>query len=169
MKRALIIIAPEGYQDAEYAGTRKGLEQAEYDIVVASKHAGQCSGKLGGTEEASVALNDVKASDYDCIAFIGGPGTNVYFSDAQALRIAHEAAKAQMPLGAICIAPVILAKAKALSGKRATVWDSGGEQAGILERYGAQYTGEDVTRDGMIVTANGPPAAEEFGRTLGSL
>jgi protease I len=62
-----------------------------------------------------------------------------------------------------------LAKARVLEGRKATVWDSGGEQAALLEKYGAEYTGDTVTVDGLIVTANGPAAAEEFGRTLAAL
>jgi protease I len=31
---------------------------------------------------------------------------------------------------------------------------------------GADYTGESVTQDGRIITANGPEAAREFGKTI---
>lgn len=169
MKKALVILAQDGYQDREYAGTRGELGKAGFGIVVASVRAGECQGKLGGKEQAAVALRDVRVADYDRIAFIGGPGAGALASDPEALRIANDAVRAEMPLGAICIAPVILAKAHVLDGRKATVWDSGGGQAGVLERYGAIYTGEDVTVDGKIVTGSGPSAAEEFGRTLASL
>ncbi|MFH1670476.1 MAG: DJ-1/PfpI family protein [Patescibacteria group bacterium] len=169
MKQALIIIAQQGYQDMELGGTRDGLVAAGFEIVIGSSEVGSCSGKLGGSEKATIALKDVKVKDYDCIGFIGGPGTIQFFDDPEALRIAHEAVRLQKPLGAICIAPIILAKAKVLDGKKATVWDSGGEQKRVIEQYGAQYTGDNITVDGMIVTANGPPAAAEFGRTLAAL
>jgi len=169
MPTVLIIIAPEGYQDVEYEGTRKGLEEAGFDIVIASKEAGECHGKLGGTEQATVALRDVNIEDYDRIGFIGGPGAGAYASDPEALKIANDTARAGKPLGAICIAPTILAKAQVLSGKKATVWDNNGENQALLEKYGAQYTGDDITVDGMIVTGNGPGAAEEFGKALAAL
>jgi protease I len=169
MSKALIILAQERYQDLEYQGTRSGLEDAGNDIIVASKEVGTCSGSLGGTQEATVALKDVDVADYDVIAFVGGPGAAALASDPDALKIANEAYRADMPLGAICIAPTILAKAQVLSGKRATVWDSGGEQIELLETYGAEYTGETVTIDGKIVTGNGPAAAEEFGKILAAM
>ena len=169
MPKALIILAQEGYQDLEYQGTRSGLEGAGNEIIIASKGVGSCKGGLGGSEEATVALKDVKVSDYDYIAFIGGPGAAAYASDPDALKIANEAYRADMPLGAICIAPTILAKAQVLEGKRATVWDSDGEQIQLLETYGAEYTGEAVTIDGKIVTGNGPDAAVEFGKTLAAI
>jgi protease I len=74
-----------------------------------------------------------------------------------------------MVLGAICIAPTILAKAGVLKGKQATVWDAKGEQIAILKAAGARYTGNEVTVDALLVTGNGPNAAEEFGRTFATL
>ncbi len=169
MLPALIIIAQNGYQDTELEGTRKGLLGAGFDIVLASTAAGECHGKFGGVEQATIALKDIKIEDYDRVAFIGGPGAHALADDPQALRIARETAVSGNILGAICIAPVILAKAGVLSGKHATVFDTDGKQASLLEESGAHYTGEPVTVDGQIVTANGPEAAMEFGRVLAGL
>lgn len=168
MPNALVVIAQEGYQDTELDGTRTGLTEAGFAVVLCSKEKGVCRGKLGGTEEAAVAMRDIEVENYDRIVFIGGPGAGEYASDSDALHLAQEAKRAGMPLGAICIAPIILAKAHVLQGKQATVWDSRGEQAAILEQYGASYTGEPVTVDGNIVTANGPDAAIDFGKAMAS-
>jgi protease I len=170
MRIALIILAQQGFQDHEYEGTRKGLVNADFGIVIASKKVGECSGKFGGTVEATVALKDVKVAEYDRIAFIGGPGAAAYASDPEALKIANETVRANIPLGAICIAPTILANAHVLEGKKATTWDDGrGTQVALLEQMGAIYTGDTVTVDGLIVTGNGPEAAEEFGKAFASL
>jgi len=164
--KALVIIAKDGYQDIEYAGTRKGLDSAGYSVTVASTAVGTCRGKLGGTEEATMSLKDVNVADYDVVAFVGGPGAAPLADDPQAQRIAREALEQGKRIGAICIAPTILAKAGVLKGRKATTWDSGGVQAALLKQCGADYTGAPVTVDGNIVTANGPAAAEEFGRRL---
>jgi protease I len=165
-----MIIAQNGYQDLEYKGTREELERGGFSITVASDQGGTCRGKLGSAVNGAIPLKQVKVSDYDLVAFIGGPGAEAYTRHPEALRIAHDAAAEGHPLGAICIAPLVLAKAKVLEGKRATVWDDGrGTQAGILRQAGAEYTGDSVTRDGLIVTGNGPEAASEFGRTLVAL
>lgn len=169
MSKALVVIAKEGYQDKELAGTKKGLEEAGISITLASTEAGPCTGKLGGTENADIALHDVVVSDYDRIAFIGGPGAHQLAKDFDALNVARTAADAKIPLGAICIAPTILAAAGILRGKHATVWDKDGEQERFLAEHGAIYTGAPVTVDGLIVTGNGPDAAEEFGRMFATL
>jgi protease I len=169
MRKVLFIIAQQGYQDRELEGTRQGLVDAGFSVVLASTEAGECSGKFGGRELADVALRDVNVQDYDRIAFIGGPGAAALADDHEALRIANDAVRADVPLGAICIAPVILAKARVLTGRKATVWNLDGEQGAVLEKAGATYTGDLVTVDGKIVTGNGPEAAVEFGKTLAAL
>ncbi len=168
MSKALLIIAQQGYQDRELAGTRKGLG-ANYEITIGAKETGTCTGKLGGKEEATVSLRDVDVKAFDRIAFIGGPGAATLASDSDALKVANDAYRAEVPLGAICIAPTILAKAHVLDGKRATVWNLDEKQAHILTEYGAEFTDETVTVDGLVVTGNGPDAAEEFGAALAAL
>src|SRR4030067_631187 len=65
----------------------------------------------------------------------------------------------------ICIAPVILANAGLLKGKRATVFPSGLES---LNRGGAVYTGGDVEGEGKMIKRCGPTAADAVGeRVLG--
>jgi protease I len=170
MRAALLILAQQGFQDHEYEGTRMALEDAGFSIVIASKAQGLCTGKFGAKVHATVALQDVVVESYDRIAFIGGPGAFAYASDADALKIANDAVRASIPLGAICIAPTILAKARVLEGKKATTWDDGeGTEIAFLEKMGATYTGDTVTVDGLIVTGNGPEAAEEFGRAFAAV
>lgn len=169
MQAALVIIAKEGFQDTEYEGTIDGLRAAGYEVRLASTEAGDCVGKFGGIVTADLAMRDVNVDDFDRVAFIGGPGARVLKDDEDAKRIARETVSKNKVLGAICIAPTILARAGVLKGKRATVWNEDGEQSKLLDEEGATYTGEDVTIDGLIVTGNGPAAAEEFGRTLAGL
>lgn len=169
MKPALIVIAQEGFQDVEFAGTKQGLEAAGFPIVIASTEAGECTGKFGGKEIASIALRDVVVTNYDRIAFIGGPGAHALVDNFDALNVARTTIEAGIPLGAICIAPKILANAGLLKGKNATVFDTDGSNEQFLINHGAIYTGESVTVDGLVVTANGPDAAEEFGRRFAGL
>ena len=169
MPPALLIIAQNGYQDVELDGTRKGLLEANFEVVLGSTKKGPCVGKFGGEEKATVAMKDVKVSDYDRIAFIGGPGAGNLWQDNDAKRIAKDAADANMILGAICIAPKILAAAEVLTGKKATVWNEDGDQEGFLAMHDVHYTGETVTIDENIITANGPKAAVEFGKKLAAM
>ncbi len=170
MSSALLIIAQNNYQDRELEGTRKGLIAAGFDVVLASSEAGTCTGKFGGSEVATIALKDVRIDAYERIAFIGGPGAEALVTHEEALRIAREAAASGTPLGAICIAPLILAAAGVLQGKQATVWDDGyGTQIRELERAGAIFVDAPVVEDGLLLTGNGPAAAGAFGKRLAKM
>jgi protease I len=169
MKNALLIIAQNGFQDHELDGTRAGLLEAGFTVTLASTKVGECTGKFGGTEHALIALKDIDGSMYDRIGYIGGPGAHALRDDADAKRIAVDTVNAGKPLGAICIAPTILAAAGVLNGRNATVWNQDGEQSGYIEQHGARYTGESVTTDGLIITADGPQSAVEFGKAFASL
>lgn len=170
MKTALLVIAQNGYQDVELAGTQNALLAAGFEVTLASSEAGPCIGKFGGSEEALFAVREVDALSYDVLAFIGGPGAGVFKDDPAMLDLIKRRAATGKLLGAICIAPTALAVAGVLDGKRSAVWDDGqGTQIKLLEQHGATYTGDRVTVDGTIVTANGPEAAEEFGQALAKM
>lgn len=168
MSPVLIVIAQEGFQDHELKGVRDAFLRDKKEVVLCSSRKGPCHGKFGSVESATMSMSEIDVRGYRCIVFIGGPGAAELASDGDALRIAREAASAAIPLGAICIAPTILAKARVLDGKKATVWPSQ-EAIDVLCRYGAVHTGESVTVDGIVVTGNGPDAAEEFGSALATL
>jgi protease I len=169
MRDALLFIAQQGFQDVELNGVRDALQDAGFRVTLCSGEIGDCLGKYGGHEQATVALRDADPAAYDRVALIGGPGAAAYAADDDALAFAERMADTGKPFGAICIAPTILAAAGVLRGKRATVWNQDGMQQRTLEEAGAVYTGEDVTVDGLLVTGNGPDAAAAFGRAFASL
>ncbi|MEK6845127.1 MAG: DJ-1/PfpI family protein [Nanoarchaeota archaeon] len=164
--KAVFIIAQVGYQDLEYNIPKKILENAGIETVTASKRGGTCSGKLGGMVKDTLALADVKAELYDAVIFIGGPGAVNYQQDAEAHKIAQEAKNSHKLLAAICIAPTILAYAGVLERRKATVWNEDGQQERVLTSHGVRYVNESVVVDGKIITANGPAAAEKFGKKI---
>ncbi len=163
-KKALLVVAPRNFRDEEYFDTKQVLEERGVSVTTASKSQGEILGMLGRTATADISLDEVNGADYDAVVFIGGNGAQVYFNDSSAQRIAVTASEAGKTVAAICIAPVILANAGLLRGKRATCWD--GEFSSQLRAGGADCTGEDVVRDDMIITANGPAAAKDFGAEI---
>ncbi len=164
--KALLIIAPEGYQELEYGKTKEVLEKNGIEVITASKKIGLCKSGQGGSVKATVSIDDVDVLQYDAIVFIGGPGSAIFQHDAEAHLTAQEAVTEGKVLGAICLAPTILAYAGVLEGKKATVWNGDGKQGKVLEENGAVFTGQFVTVDGKIVTANGPAAVEVFARKI---
>ncbi|MFP3949650.1 MAG: DJ-1/PfpI family protein [Candidatus Micrarchaeia archaeon] len=170
-KKILMIIPAEKYRDEELEIPKKYFESGGLETTIASTRAGECSGMMGGTATAEKSLEEVKVSEYDAVAFIGGTGTPSLRSNERALEIARETKKQGKVLGALCWAPTTLAKAGVLEGKKATVWFGDDPEYGmktdkVLEKYGATYTGEGYAVDGNIVTADGPDNAENFAREI---
>lgn len=163
-KKVLMIIAPTDFNDTEYTTTRNVLTQSGATVSVASMTTQTAMGMQGTQVTPDLTINDVNVANYDAVVFIGGAGAETYFNNTQAHLIATTAYSQGKKIGAICIAPVILANAGVLDGKRATVFD--GTYATMLEGGGATYTGESVTVDGNIVTANGPGASSEFAQRI---
>lgn len=165
-KNILLVVAPNGYRDEEFREPKEVFDEAGATVTVASKGVKTAKGKLGDTVKVDMDISDVVAFDYDAVVFVGGPGTTVYFDDPVAQKIAKDAVEAGRVVGAICIAPSILANAGVLEGKKATSFES--EKANIEPKC-QEYTGDDVTVDGKIVTANGPEAATDFGHAVAGL
>ena len=167
-KKIAIIIAFRDFRDEEYFIPKQTLEMAGAQITTVSASLGIAIGKLGGETKVDLTLDELKVGDYNAVLFIGGPGAAKYIDDSQARQIAREVADSAMVLGAICVAPAILAKAGVLSGKQATVWSNPMDKSAvkILKEEGAEYKSEPVVIDGKIITADGPASAKKFAEAI---
>jgi len=161
--KALLIIAPRDFRDEELFHTQEELEKAGVETTIASRAPGTIQGMKGGTAEATLGLRDVDVGDYGAIVFIGGSGSSAYFNNPIALDIAKKAEGSGKVLAALCIAPSILANAGLVRGKKATAYPS---EEGNLRNKGAEWTGEGVTVDGRLITADGPSSARKFGQAI---
>ncbi len=162
-KKALMVIAQDLFRDEEYDIPKQVLESAGIKVTTASRQIGRAKGKLGMVVQVDAAINTIKASDYDAVIFVGGPGSYGYHEDAQAHRIVKETLESEKILGGICAAAGILAYAGVLKGKKATSFSGVSE---ILKEKGAQYTASGVEIDGNIITADGPEHAKRFGEEI---
>ncbi|NMB48802.1 DJ-1/PfpI family protein [Candidatus Kuenenbacteria bacterium] len=166
-KKILIIVANQDFQDDEYRTISERLSFLGAELDVASSSIGLARGINGASVNCSLLVSDINLYEYDAVVFIGGPGSVEYQSDASALELVRQLVQQKKVVGAICLAPLILAKANVLRGREATVWpDYENENMRELTSAGAKYTGEPVTVDKKIITANGPEAATEFADAL---
>ena len=162
-KRAVLITARENFRDEELFETKRVLDAAGVETVIASSRTGPIRGMLGNIAEARILVSQLRVDDYDATIFIGGSGAAEYFDSPVALNIAREAAHKRKILAAICIAPTVLANAGVLNGVRATSFLSERDR---LVQAGALYTGVPVERDRFIITGSGPMAAVPFGQAI---
>lgn len=163
MKPILFIVAPKDFRDEELFITKNELEKSGFTTTIASNIKGECIGSKGGKVISTHLIDQIKTIDYATIIYIGGIGSRVFFEDPKAILLAKEMHDSGSPVAAICIAPVILAKAGLLHHKKATVFSS---EIETIETLGAYYTGMDVTVDGNIITAYGPQSALRFAKRI---
>jgi protease I len=162
MAKILSIIAPNSYQDFEYNDSKQALESKDHIVITAST-VNEAHGKYGGIKKVDILLSQVRPEDYDAILFVGGPGSHIYFDDPLAHKLATKFVNSKKITAAICAAPSILANADLLSGIEATCFP---DQVANIKSKGAIYTGKSVQKDGLIITADGPESATEFGEKI---
>ena len=164
-KTILMVIAPSDFRDEELFVPEGFFEKNGADVVITSETKGTAKGMLGGTASVDLSVSDVDISDYDAVVFVGGSGIESHklYENKAYLKLAADAENSGKIIGAICLGPMVPAGAGIMSGKNATVFESG--RSYIIGK-GANYTGAEVTRDGRIITGEGPHAAEEFARTV---
>ena len=159
MGSALVIIAQKNYRDEELSIPKGILEDSKHFIEVASITDDPCVGMLGAITSPDLAVRDAHVDDYDAIIVIGGSGSPELAKHAEVMMILKAAAGAGKIVSAICLAPIVLAKAGLLAGKKATVYKTQ-DSLTSLEMGGAEYVDDPVVIDGKIVTACGPSAAQ---------
>ena len=164
-----LIIAHKGFQPVEYLNTKKALEEAGITVHTVSTKLGEAEGTDGSKVAVDLKLDRLIAGEYQGIAFIGGSGALDDLDTPVSYDIIKKAVEENIILGAICIAPRILAKADVLKGKKATGWDDDNELATLFKKHSATYIKEGVVTDGTIITATGPATATAFGTTLAQL
>ncbi len=158
-KKAVMIIASNGFRDEEFKVPNLVLEDGGVKVTVASSSLDEARGILGTRVKPDILIDDIKVKDYDAVIFVGGAGSQEYWDDPVAHKLVQDSVKQNKILAAICIAPITLANAGVLKGKKATVWSS---EVKRLKTSGAVYAAEPVVVDGKIITANGPTSASLF-------
>ncbi len=163
-----MVIAHRDFRDEEYFIPKRILTTRNFEVVTVSTFNEKAIGMHGGETKIDAIIDNLMPEDFDAVLFIGGAGVMDDIDNPEFHRVAKRTIEKGKVLGAICVAPMILAKAGVLSGKKATIWSSpmNKNPIKVLEENGAIYTDEIVVIDGKIITANGPLAADQFAQTV---
>jgi len=161
--KVIFIIAFNGFQNIEYAIPKHIIESEGFAVVTASDRHGVAIAQNGSTTHVEVVLDKIIVNQYCGILFIGGPGALEHLDNHTSYKLLQEASQLHIPVGAICIATRILAKAGILSGKEATGWNDDEQLLPLYKEYNVIYADNDVVVDDNIITAAGPQAAQKFG------
>jgi len=161
MKRVLVPLA-EGFEELEAVTIIDVLRRAGIDVVVASLASSPVTGAHGIRLSADTPLGALAEQEFDMIALPGGmPGAEHLKKDARIAEIIRDLHEKGRPVAAICAAPMVLAAAGVLDGRRATSYP------GFLKDAGdTTVVGDAVVVDRGVITSRGPGTALDFALTL---
>jgi len=159
-----MLIAPKDFRDEEYFQPKVMLEAVGIQVsTVAKGDPEEVTGIKGGKAHIDAKLEEINPLVYDGLILVGGKGSEVYFTNRKVHELVKSMYKANKIVAAICIAPVILAKAGILKNHKATVHQDG---ISIFKNNGAEYISKPLVIDGNIITAKDFTAAMSFGDAI---
>lgn len=164
--KILIAIAPEKFRDEELADPVLALQKANIAYDIASTRRGFSTGMLGMKAQVTLSFEEVEPGEYEGLLIVGGSGAQQHLWDDEILpSLAKYFQESGKVVAAICLAPVVLARAGILKGKKATYFNSP-VSFREMKAGGAVLVDKPVVADLRIITANGPAAAKEFGEAV---
>jgi protease I len=164
--KILFLIAQYGFRDEEYFIPKQIFNNSQIKVTTASIDTGRADGKMGGAVDVDISAREADMQDYEALVIAGGPGAVDLKNHDFILSLIRQAYELDKIIGAICIAPILLAAADVIKGKKLTVWNADSKQSLIIENAGAFYIDQDVVVDGKLVTGNGPESATEFANQI---
>lgn len=161
---SVLVPLAHGFEDLEAVTIVDLLRRADIAVVTAGLQAGLVLGSRGTRVQPDATLDEAMTHDYDLIALPGGlPGADHLRDDPRIQQLLREMAAAGKHTAAICAAPMALAAAGLLNGRKATAYP------GVLDSLDLPNTrkrGDAVVVDGKVVTSRGPGTAMDFALTL---
>ncbi|MBF0422656.1 MAG: DJ-1/PfpI family protein [Magnetococcales bacterium] len=163
MAKVLIPLA-EGFEELEAVTIIDILRRAEIEVVIAGLQEGPVRGSRRTVILPDTTLDRVMNATFDMIALPGGqPGSNHLNADHRIHQLLSRLANEGKITAAICAAPLVLASAGLLKGKKGTSFP-GALSPKLLE--GIDYQETAVVKDGTVITSRGPGTALDFALTL---
>ncbi len=163
--KIVFVISFQDFRDEEYFVPKEILKSKGFRIMTVSSETGKAIGADGGEVTINKKIKDLNIEKIDALVFAGGPGCLKHLDNEDSYQLIQEAHSKNKLIAAICISPVILAKAGVLEGKKATVWSKLLDKSAIdiLEENGAIFEDSGVVLDDNIITSKGPDFAKDFG------
>lgn len=158
----VLVPLADGFEEIEAVTIIDVLRRAGVQVTSLYLKKNQVTGSHGITLAADKNIDDIRASDYDCIVLPGGmPGSSNLKEDPRVISLVKEVYQAGKVTAALCAAPMVLGHAGVLNGKRATCFP------GFEDHMtGATALPDPVVKDGSIITGKGPGCALPFALEL---
>jgi 4-methyl-5(b-hydroxyethyl)-thiazole monophosphate biosynthesis len=158
----VVVPLMEGFEEIEAVTIIDVLRRAGVKVVSAGTAAGPVRGAHGIAITADARLADIDPANVRMVILPGGmPGATHLSEDEDVQRIVRGVAAHRGYTAAICAAPIALAAADVIRGRRVTCYP--GFESHLA---GGEVVTDRVVVDGTLITSRGPGTALEFALTL---
>lgn len=166
VKWFVMIVAPRAFRDEEFKIPYEFLTGLGHKIRVASRDTIYATGLLGTVIKPQLVIKEIDSLAFDGMILVGGTGAAIYWNDENVHNLARYFERTPGKIvSAICLAPITLARAGILNGRRATVFRDRSTIAEFKEK-GVLYLQDDVVISGNVITAASPQDSEKFARAI---
>lgn len=158
-----MIIASKDFRDEELFETKEEIEKEKILVEVVSSKIGFLRGAKGTGFECKNTIDKIYSNDYAGIIFVGGMGALEYLNNEKVNNLLSDFVESDKIIGAICIAPIILASSGFFTNRKMTITSS---ESINLVKYQVVFVDQPLVVDKNLVTASGPRFSRLFGKTL---
>ena len=159
LNKVAVVIARDRYQSLEFNPVMEALQNAGYEIIVASDALGTAAGTQE-TTEVQASFEDLYTDELLTIVLIGG--SNSLWDNEELHSLLLKMQSENKIIGAICYGTVTLAKAGVIGSGDVACWYNSTESDPEMKNAGVIDSNQNVTISGSIISGDGPSSAEEF-------
>lgn len=158
----IYVFLADGFEEIEALATVDVLRRAELEVKTVGIGKTEIRGTHGITVTADIMHADISTEDMNALVLPGGmPGTLNLEASQTVQNAIRAAVDKQVPVGAICAAPLILGHMGLLRGHMATCYP--GFESDLT---GATIASQPVVTNGLFTTAAGAGVAIDFALEL---
>ncbi|MCF6175557.1 MAG: DJ-1/PfpI family protein [Victivallaceae bacterium] len=162
MNKKIVMLLADGFEETEAIATADILVRLGFELCLVGVGNEHVTGGHGITLKTDRLITEIELDDFAALVLPGGmPGSMNLRDSGAVIDLVQNAEVAGKVVAAICAAPMVLAQAGILAGKRVTCYP------GFEEHLNSAIcTGARCEQDGNIITGQGVGASFEFGAKI---
>ncbi len=160
-----MIIAQNGFRDEELLDPKAFFEKEKFEVIIAAPQKGLCKGMLGTVVQATHSLSEVTLNKVQAVVVVGGAKSPTLMEEPLVGDILLQAKENKLVVGAICLAPMVVASFGIINGMHTAMYKTEDAMA-MLKKHGVGFLDESVVVDDWYVSGNGPSVATKFAENV---
>ena len=161
--KKVIILIENMYNEFEYWYPYYRLKEAGAEVVTVGTGRGEYTSKVGIPAKSDVDAKSIGVEDFDGIVIPGGYAPDIMRRHPEMVKLVKDANKSGKIIAAICHAGWMLASAEIVESRHVTSFFAIKDD---LIHAGADWTDEEVVKDGNLITSRKPDDLPAFMKTF---